>query len=317
MRRFNLLFFYFLFFWVFYVQASNDLEVKDCLSDVHHQCKVKLRKIKQHDPTSYDIELLSSCSDLNVFSGVESKTTMEDISLYKINETYVFSKEYQGDSKGMDFVTFNFTDEKPSNIKYYNLESSINYKMRKKEWSGVKCSLQEKPLPPYVKHSLLASLSSICGNKINLPYNNTYSGNDIVFDIEKNVDGGVKENMTLVALDSNDSNNIRVNDLGCKRNCDPIVISSNFLGRINGDSRIKLHLKLNEGSVEGYYYYDKIQEKIKLSGTKVKNKIDLVASVNDGQETFRGVINDGQINGEWKSSEGRRYPFVLFQMLIQ
>lgn len=156
----------------------------------------------------------------------------------------------------------------------------------------------------------------ICEGKAKLTYNNTYINNDVLFDMIKITDGHVEGNITAIALASKDSDKISISDIGCKSNCSLNSNAANYIGTLNGKIRIKLHLDIDKNNITGYYYYDKIKKKIKISGEINGDKLNLYAETTEGKETFNGVINDGQFTGIWKGLN-KIYPFSLYLMLIQ
>lgn len=230
----------------------------------------------------------------------------------------MFLKEYFGDAKTMDFFTFQYKNARAQNIRYYHLESAIDFDKNTKKWSGKQCGSKESLLPKGEGGGLLARVASICVNKIKLPYQDGYSDDDIYFDIVRVLDGNPIGNMTVIALDSNDSDSISMNDLGCKLNCELITNSASYIGKLNGSIRVTLHLEFNSDSVTGYYYYDKIRKKIKVTGKKDGNNLRLIADVNSGEELFSGVLSDGLFSGVWENSDrSKTYPFSFYLSLTQ
>lgn len=82
----------------------------------------------------------------------------------------------------------------------------------------------------------------------------------------------------------------------------PFDRNRNFFGQI-GDYAISMHLEVSKkGLTEGYYYYDKYKQEIRLSG-KLDGE-DIILNVYDDNnnilETFKGKYLEGKINGVWK-----------------
>lgn len=300
------------------IYAKGDLQKIACYEEDNAKCEVVLKKINKTDDVNFEVVLIDSINGNRLFPEFQTNSTMESVSLFKINNKYTFLKEYFGNSKDMEFLTFKYNKGEPQDISYYHLESSINFEKRTREWSGKQCNLLHNTLPHSEGKPLLATLSSICEKTTNLPNNNKNDGNDILFDIVKSSDGSVIGNMTLVALDSKDSDSINIDDLGCKTHCGLMNDSVNFIGKLNGRIRVKLYLDFNGEEVTGYYYYDSVKKNIKILGKREGDNLSLIADTQGGKESFTGLINDGQFIGEWVNAAGnKRYPFSFNSMLIQ
>ncbi|CNE05869.1 hypothetical protein [Yersinia mollaretii] len=295
--------------------ANGSLENVGCYSKSDVACQVVLNKSNELSQVDYDVNLIDSNSGKEVFPNLEKNSTMEWISLYKSGDRYVFLKEYLDSTKAMEFFTFKYRGNKPQDIKYYYIESSIDFDRRLKKWSGKQCEFKNNYLPNSEDKTLLATLSSMCVNDLKLSYtNNTYINNDVIFNVSRVLDGNVKNNMTLIALDSKNQDGININDLACSTNCDPITNSANYIGKLNGKIRIKLHLDFDDNMITGYYYYDAIKENIKITGVRDGANLALIAHIQGRKEFFNGVINDGKFTGTWKGIN-REYPFSLYLML--
>ena len=138
------------------------------------------------------------------------------------------------------------------------------------------------------------------------------------FDITKIVDGRSKGSMTVVALDSINSNNLTVNDLGCLNNCKVIQNSASYIGKINNRLRITLQINLEKDRVYGYYYYDKFKKKIPITGVRDNDNFTFFAKVPNGEEVFEGRLVDGKFKGVWTNNDGnKKYSFYFYLKLIQ
>jgi len=93
-----------------------------------------------------------------------------------------------------------------------------------------------------------------------------------------------------------------------------------FTGSVNYNekTRVKLSLRFDGNSVFGYYFYEKVKAKIKIVGHRDGDKVSLTAFLPKGNESFNGVLDDGQFKGVWVNSEGnKKYSFSFYMMLIQ
>lgn len=297
--------------------ADGELEIKSCYDRNDAFCKVYLEKKSEND-TGYEVNLIDSISNKLFFPYSDFNTVMESVSFYKVQDRYVFLKEYLDSTKAKEFITFHYN--RPFiDMHYYYIESSINPNERKREWSGQMCDSDADLSSPDTQSHLLEVMSSRCMNEAKLPSDKNYNvGNDVFFPIAKFFNGKFKNNMKVVALDSKNQGSININDLACSANCDLITNSANYIGKLNGKIRVKLHLDFDDNIITGYYYYDKIKKNIKITGVKDGNSLNLVADVQGGKEQFNGVINDGQFKGKWiNAAENKMYPFSFYLMLIQ
>lgn len=265
------------------------------------------------------MSLIDSKTKEKILPYFDNSTTMESIALEKYIEKYVFSKEYLDASKATEFLEFSYNDAKISNLKYSYFESAVDFNDSVKQWSGKTCESSSDGIPEEDGVTLLQAASSLCVSKSKLKYKpNKIIGSDILFFVSKIVDGNVKNDTLLVALDSKDKDAINLDDIGCVTGCHIGMLSNNFIGKINNKIRVRLHINMNGGDVSGYYYYDKMKKNIQVTGHRVNDGIILSAAVPDGKESFNGILIDGQFKGMWSNSQGnKKYPFTFYSMLIQ
>ncbi|WP_297197561.1 hypothetical protein [uncultured Pluralibacter sp.] len=138
-----------------------------------------------------------------------------------------------------------------------------------------------------------------------------------MFYISQIDNGAEKKQLHVIALDSKDVDAINLKDIGCIDSCNIDVNSVDFIGRLNGKYRIAMHLGNSSSSVSGFYYYEKNQRKINLTGYRNGLRLTLKASVPEGVETFDGLLEKGQFKGIWKNAAGdKTYPFILYTKII-
>lgn len=65
--------------------------------------------------------------------------TTENVSLQKYGERYVFSKAYLDSTKAIEFITFKYNNKLLSPVRYYYIESSVDFSNNVKKWSGKEC----------------------------------------------------------------------------------------------------------------------------------------------------------------------------------
>lgn len=301
------------------VYADGQLDYVNCNQNEKSSCNVLIQKESIVDQVDYSVSLVNSTSNDKIFQNSDSNSTMENLSLFKINDNYIFLKEYFDSTKALEFTTFTYANNRTSNINYYYIESSVNFQKNINEWSGKSCKLNNNPSFTETHAPLLQAISSICVKNTRLSYSeNSYINNDVLFEISKITDGQIGRNMVLVALDSKNKDSINFNDIGCRTNCDEIKDTANYMGRLNGKIRVKLHLDFDDNNVKAYYYYDKIKKNIPLTGQLNDGILKLVAVTDGGKEFFEGKINDGMYKGTWtNSTKNKTYPFEFYLMLIQ
>ena len=84
-----------------------------------------------------------------------------------------------------------------------------------------------------------------------------------------------KKQIPVIALDSKDVDAINLNDIGCLSNCDADVDSANYIGKLNGKFRIAMHLKYDNDSASGFYFYEKMKKKNKCNRSSEWCEIDV------------------------------------------
>lgn len=319
MKRFNIIWWVVLAACSFLAHANDGLESVSCYQGNNNSCAVVLKKEKQVDEGAFEVALVDAKSGVNIFPYSDMNDTMENVTLNQYGDLYVFSKEYLDSSKALEFITYKYNSSQPNSIKYYYIESSVDFNNNVKQWSGKECESSPEVFHDIKNAPLLQAASSLCVNKIKLEYRpNKIVGNDVLFNLTQVINGDVKEKIPVIALDSKDSDSIILNDLGCVNNCASATDMLNFIGKINGKFRVKLHLNFKGNDVSGYYFYEKTKKNIYMTGTRNKNKIVLLAKTPEGNESFNGVLQGGEFSGVWSDAKGnKKYPFSLYMMLIQ
>lgn len=93
-----------------------------------------------------------------------------------------------------------------------------------------------------------------------------------------------------------DGNNARY--LGSVRGTSSVWLGDlSLVGRIGDNLNIHMRLSVNDGRVEGGYYYDKYGQEIKLSGYFSRGSLELYEE--GGTGTMYGMTIDGAIKGAW------------------
>jgi hypothetical protein len=311
MKRYN---FIFLALMSFSINANDK---RSCDINSMSQCSVELKKTSSYDDANYDVKLVSSKTQKEVFSGVESNTSMESLSLQSINNTYVFMKESSASGKSIELVSFDFNKELASSIRYFYIENSISSEKRSFVWSGKECVIGDNAQRPSGKPTLLSSFFEVCNSNGPLVYNSKVLGKDIIFEIEKVSNNKKIGAASVIALDSSGAEHISSSDIGCMKGCDDDEKKSVlYIGKINSKFRITINLSFDGGNiVSGYYYYDRHRQPIDFSGTVLSKKIKF--ETNYG-ELFEGVLDSDKIIGEWHdSSKNKKYNFIVYKLLVQ
>lgn len=303
----------------FYVYANNSLDIADCSLREELSCEVFLKMKRNIDDVSYKVELADAKSGQKIFPYFDMNETTESISLQKYGERYVFSKNYLDSTKAIEFITFKYKNKVLSAVKYYYIESSIDFNNHVKKWSGKECETSAGKITGEKDSLLLQIASQLCVNEVKLAYaSNKYIGEDVFFYLSRVINGVEKKEIPVIALDSKDADTINLYDMGCLSNCDIDSDSANYIGKLNGKFRIALHLEYNNASVSGFYFYEKMKKKINVIGRRNGSKLTLSASVPEGMETFEGLLDKGQFKGVWSNSAGdKKYPFIFYMKLIQ
>ncbi|SFD05251.1 hypothetical protein [Pragia fontium] len=310
-----------LFFLPFLVFSEDNLEYVSCYEEYNSSCEVILEKGAESEVNDYPVYLKERVTGNKIFLSPEQNTTMEGVSLYRIDNSYLLLKEYWGAGRGVNFIRFKFKDHSLDDAVVFNIESQIDVYLKKRNWGGYYCDYSsgtsfDNSLPPL--HSIfLANCKK--KNKFNL-INNDYINNDVIFFISHLSDNNKTNLIKLIALDSKDSNNIDVEDVGCIENCSDISKSGNFIGKINKKIRVKLHLDFKASDTYGYYYYDKFKQNINLSGRLNNGELILNAYKENGEllEVFNGILSDGKYSGYWIDMKTKKkYPFSFYRMITQ
>ncbi|EGV5525340.1 hypothetical protein JF639_004724, partial [Salmonella enterica] len=313
MKQFDSVWFLILFICSFYVHANDDLGVIDCSLRENTSCDVFLKMERNVNEVSYKVELVDTKNE-KIFPYFDMNETTENVTLQKYGEQYVFSKYYLDSSKAMEFIAFKYDNKALSPVRYYYIESSIDFSNNVKKWSGKQCDTSTGIIPEKKDGLLLQVASELCINKFKLAYTpNKYVGNDILFNLSEITNGVEKKQLPVIALDSKDADAINLNDIGCLSNCDTDIDSVNYIGKLNGKFRIAMHLKYNNDSTSGFYFYEKVKRKINITGRRNGMRLTLTASVPEGIETFDGLLENGQFKGTWSSAAGnKKYPFTFY-----
>jgi len=319
MKRYDRAWLLILFVCSFYVHANGRLDVIECSLRGGASCDVYLEVERHVNEMSYRVELLNSKNGKKVFPYFDMNETTESVSLQKYGKRYVFSKYYLDSDKAIEFVSFKYENGIASSEKYYYIESSVDFNNNIKQWSGKECSTSTGKIQEGKNKLLLQVASELCVNKVKLSYiPNGYIGNDVLFYLSQVTDGVEKKQLSVIALDGKSVDAINLNDIGCLSNCGAGSNSADYIGKLNGKYRMALHLEHNNDSVSGFYFYGKMNNKIKVSGHRNGDKLMLSASVPEGIETFEGLLEEGQFKGMWSNAAGnKKYPFIFYMKLIQ
>ncbi|HID8742652.1 TPA: hypothetical protein ACXIV2_002223 [Enterobacter mori] len=303
----------------FYVHANVDLDVTDCSLKGSVSCDVFLKMERNIGDVSYKVELTDIENGKKIFPYFDMNETTENVSLQKYGEKYVFSKAYLDSTKAIEFMTFKYNNKLLSPVTYYYIESSIDFSNNVKKWSGKECDTSAGKIPEKKDGLLLQVASELCVNQIELAYRpNKHTGNDILFYLSHIINGVENKQFPVIALDSKDADSINLNDIGCLSNCGIDSDSTNYIGKLNGRFRIGLHLEYNSDNVSGYYFYEKMNKKINVTGRRNDKRLILNALVPEGTETFDGLFEKGQLKGVWSNAAGnKKYPFTFYMKLIQ
>lgn len=319
MKQFSNVWCLILFLCSFHVYADADLDATDCTLQGSTSCEVFLKMDRDVDDVSYKVELADTETGEAAFPYFDMNETTESVSLQKHGEMYVFSKEYLDSTKAIEFITFKYNNKHLSSVKYYYIESSMDFTSNTKEWSGKECKTSAGTISAREGSLLLEAASNLCINKIKLAYRpNEYTGNDLVFYLSEIIDGVKKKHIPLIALDSKNSDAVNLKDVGCLNGCDADSDSVNYIGKLNGKFRIGLHLDYNNNTVSGFYFYEKMKKKINVTGGRNGERLILRASVPEGIETFDGLLEGGRFKGVWSNANGnKKYPFTFYVKLVQ
>lgn len=319
MKRFKSIWFLILCICSFYVHANDDLDVTNCSLRESPSCEILIKMEQNGGGLSYKVELVDAENEKKIFPYFDMNETTESVTLQKYGERYVFWKYYLDSSKAMEFIAFKYKNKLLSPVKYYYIESSVDFSNNVKKWSGKECDTTTGKIPEKKDGLLLQVASELCVNKIKLAYApNKYVKNDVLFYLSKITNGVEKKQIPVIALDSKDVDAINLNDIGCLSNCDADVDSANYIGRLNGKFRIAMHLKYDKDSASGFYFYEKMKKKINIIGRRNGARLTLTASVPEGIETFDGLLEKGQFKGVWSNAAGnKKYPFTFYMKLIQ
>jgi hypothetical protein len=319
MKRFNDMLLLFLSACSFYVHANAGLDITDCSLKESASCDIFLKTERNVNDVSYKVELVDAKNGEKIFPYFDMNETTENVSLQKYGERYVFSKHYLDSTKAIEFITFKYDSKVLLPVKYYYIESSVDFSNNVKKWSGKECTTSSGKIPEKKDGLLLQVASELCVNKVKLAYTpNEYVGNDTLFYLSQMTNGVEKKQLPVIALNSKDVDAINLNDVGCLSNCDTDTDSVNFIGRLNGRFRMALHLKYNNDNASGFYFYEKTKKEINVTGRRNGVRLMLSASVPEGIETFDGLLENGQFKGVWSNAAGnKKYPFIFYMKLIQ
>ncbi|MCK7230301.1 hypothetical protein L8P27_21140 [Enterobacter asburiae] len=319
MKQFSNVWCLFLSVCSFYVHANADLGVTDCSLKGNASCDVFLKMKRNVDDVSYKVELADAENGERITPYFDMNEITENISLQKHGERYVFSKEYLDSTKAIEFITFKYDSKVLSSVRYYYIESSIDFNNNVKKWSGKECDISSGKIPEKKDELLLQAASELCVNQTKLAYSlNKHSGNDILFYLSQITDGVEKKQISVIALDRKDIDAINLSDIGCLSGCDMDSDLVNYIGRLNEKIRIGLHLEYYNNNASGFYFYEKMKKKINVTGRRNGKRLTLSASVPEGIETFDGLLENGQFKGVWSNAAGnKKYPFTFYMKLIQ
>lgn len=297
--------------------SSNTLAVDiiSCDEGKDSQCNVYIQKLNESDEVSYDAQLKSTKTDRPLFSGFTESTSMESLSLQIINERYVFMKESSASGKGIEFISFNFKNEMVEDLRYFYINSSVDVNNKILIWSGENCQVNKNAYFSSDQPSLFGAFAASCYSNSTFKYATINIGTDLKFDMKSVSENNISHDMTVLALDSTDSDVLDVIDIGCIDGCNITKDAMYYIGKINDKYRVSLKILNIGGDVSGYYYYDKQNKIINLKGRIDKGNVSLKT---DGGELFYGKEDDGEIVGTWYNAKGDvKYSFVFYKALIQ
>lgn len=297
--------------------SSNALAMNLVSCDVDNvpQCAIYLKKINIQDEVSYDAQLTSKETNKPIFTSLEESTTMENLSLKIFNGQYVFMKESSASGKGVEFITFDFNNEKVEGLKYFYLDSYIDVKNKRIVWNGEECLVDDKKDFSKEGYTLFRAIALPCMSKDDSRSYFSSDGKNVIFNMKK-VNGGKYIGETkVIALDSAQSEYLNAMDVGCIEGCDINNAITYYIGKIRDKYRISLAVSNEGGEVIGYYYYEKVSEKINLKGVVSGNEFLLKT---DSGELFKGNVDKDKVTGVWSNSQGdRSYTFKLYKSIMQ
>ncbi|WP_447727826.1 hypothetical protein [Enterobacter asburiae] len=178
----------------FYVHADADLDVTDCSLKGSTSCDVFLKMERDINDVSYKVELADTENGKKILPYFDMNETTENVSLQKYGDRYVFSKEYLDSAKAIEFITFKYENKLLSPVRYYYIESSIDFNNNVKKWSGKECGTSAGKITGKKDSLLLQVASELCVNKVKLAYTpNKYTGSDILFYLSQFINGVEKK----------------------------------------------------------------------------------------------------------------------------
>lgn len=260
-----------------------------------------------------DVYIYTAGKSSPVFVFPESETSVETVSFWRGDGRYIAIKEGSNADKSKEVFLFN---SKLSEFGYLYLASGIDFNLNEKYWYGMYCSLSSAPFPDAVTSPFVWMVDKACKNKSENINEYKYIGSDLFFSVNSVIDG-VGGQLSLVALNAKNNDNVNILNFGCVENC-PLV--NDFIGKINDKYIIKMSLNFNGDVVEGMYYYDNVRSEIPLKGVKINKEIFLDVKDDNGKitEIFKGTINNNEIQGVWNNKDNNtNYPFILYRALVK
>jgi len=224
-------------------------------------------------------------------------------------------KESSASGKGVEFITFDFNNEKVEGLKYFYLDSCIDVKNKRIVWNGEECLVDDKKDFSKEGYTLFRAIALPCMSKDDSRSYFSSDGKNVIFNIKKVNGGKYIGEMKVIALDSAQSKYLNAMDVGCIDGCDINNAITYYIGKIRDNYRISLAVSNEGGEVIGYYYYEKVSEKINLKGVVSGNEFLLKT---DSGELFKGNVDKDKVTGVWSNSQGdRSYTFKLYKSIMQ
>ncbi|WP_139308874.1 hypothetical protein [Pantoea sp. 1.19] len=259
-----------------------------------------------------DIYIYVAEKNTLIFSIPEIESAVETIDFLKKGSKYMLIREVSNSNKTKEVLSFN---SKLNDFSYLYLTSDIDFNQNEKYWHGIYCESSNISISESVTSPFEWAFVKICKKHSETHSEYKYVGSDLYFSLDS-VLNGVVGKMQLIALNAKDSDNMNIANFGCLENCPSY---EKFTGKIDNKYVIKMSLNIDEGRVEGSYYYDRVKKNIPLIGRINKNKIILNVKGRDGEieEVFSGVVDGNIIGGTWNKKNNTLYNFIIYRSLIE
>lgn len=290
-------------FLLFLTQANaSDIS---CLNTLNKACNYTAKN------KGDDIYIYSSKQPTAVFSIPETETSVEIFSFLKKDKKYLLIKETSNSNKAKEILSFN---DELNEFEYLYLTSDVDIKQSNKYWHGIYCFLSNASISDSAKSPFEWAFANVCKKHSESQGQFKYVGSDLFFSVDSIIDGNISK-MHLIALNAKESDNVNISNFACLENCPSV---NRFTGKINDKYVIKMFLNLEEGNINGSYYYDKTREIIPIKGVMKNKEITLSVEGPKGgvKEVFVGKLDNNKIHGVWNNKQSdASYPFVLYRSL--